>query len=62
MLGGTARKDRRCPCNLNTQTIKHVQLHCPLLNEIHGRYGIVNVQHGVMNDDFLIVMEKVHGI
>ena len=60
MLGGTAREDRRCPCTLDTQTIKHVLLHCPLLNEICDRY--VNVQHGVMNDGFLIEMEKVLGI
>ena len=49
-------------CNLDTQTIKHVLLHCPLLNDIRDKYGIVNVEDGVMNDGFLTEMESVFGI
>ena len=62
MLGGTARDERLCLCGLDTQTIKHVLLHCPLLNGIRERYGVVNVELGVMNDGFLTGMEKVLGI
>ena len=62
MNGSTARDERLCPCNSDTQTIKHVLLHCPLLNEPRDRYGIVNVKDGVMNDGFLTEMESVLGI
>ena len=34
-------------------------LHCPLLNEI---YGIVDMEYGVMNDDFLIEVDKRFGM
>ena len=62
MHGGTSREERLCPCNLDTQTIRHVLLVCPLLNELRDRYGIENVENGVMNDGFLIEMERVFGI
>ena len=62
MFGGTAREDRLCLCNLETQTIKHVLLDCPLLNQLRNQYGIENVESGVMNDGFLTEMERVLGI
>ena len=61
-MTGAVRDDRLCSCNLDTQTIKHVLLHCPLLNDIRDKYGIVNVEDGVMNDGFLTEMESVFGI
>ena len=62
MNGSIARDERLCPCNSDTQTIRHVLLHCPLLNEPRDRYGIENVENGVMNDGFLTEMESVFGI
>ena len=62
MNGSTVRDEHLCPCNHDTQTIRHVLLHCPLLNEPRDRYGIENVENGVMNDGFLIEMESVLGI
>jgi len=33
-----------------------------MLNEIRVKYGVVDVQNGVMCDDFLLEMECVLGI
>ena len=62
MVGGMTRDERLCSCNLDTQTIKHVLLHCPLLNELRDQHGIQTVEEGVMNDCFLTEMERVYGI
>ena len=56
------REDRLCGCNTGIQTIEHVLLHCPLLVATREKYNIVDVANGVMNEDFLIEMERVLGI
>ena len=32
---------------------------CPLLEDVRARYGITDVENGVMNDEFLIEMECI---
>ena len=56
------REDRICTCNTGIQTIKHVLQECPLLNHIREKYGIVDVQNGVLCDDFLLEMESILNI
>ena len=62
MFGGMERDERLCLCNREIQTVKHVLLNCPLLNQLRTQYGIENVENGVMNDGFLTEMERVLGI
>ena len=62
MYGGTAREQRVCSCNTDIQTVKHVVLHCPLLNDVRAKYDITDVETGVMNDGFLVEMENVLGV
>ena len=62
MFGGMERDERLCLCNREIQTVKHVLLDCPLLNQLRTQYGIENVENGVMNDGFLTEMERVLGI
>lgn len=61
-------KDRRpnsirdeciCTCNTGVQTIQHVLLHCPLLNHIREKYGIIDAKNGVNCDGFLLEMECI---
>ena len=61
-LTGTARDERVCVCNTGIQTIVHVMLHCPMLNDIRQKYNVVNVAEGVMNESFLLEMERALGI
>ena len=61
-LPNSTREDRICACNTGIQTIKHVLQECPKLTEIRAKYGVVDVQNGVMCDDFLLEMECVLGI
>ena len=56
------REDRLCSCNNDIQTIQHVLLHCPLLNRIREKYGIVDVVNGINSVDFLIEMECILNI
>jgi hypothetical protein len=56
------REDRTCTCNMGVQSIKHVCIDCPLLQEIRDKYGIDSIQKGVSNDDFLMEMECVLNI
>ena len=56
------QEERLCSCNTDVQTVKHVLLDCPLLNQLRTQYGIENVENGVMNDGFLTEMERVLGI
>ena len=44
------------------QSLKHVLLDCHLLNEIRMKYGVTDVEQGVMNDCFLVEMEHILGI
>ena len=56
------REDRVCRCNMGVQTVHHVILDCPLLQISRQKYGIDNLQSGLMNDDFLMEMECTLGI
>ena len=56
------REQRLCVCNMGVQTIGHVILHCPLLDEIRAKYNVVGVEDGVMKENFLIEMERTLGI
>ena len=58
-LPNSNREDRICTCSMGTQTIKHVLLHCPLLNSIRIKYGIVDIENGVNCDGFLLEMESI---
>ena len=53
------REDRLCKCNNEVQTLKHILMSCPLLNEIRDKYGVVDVVNGVFNDGFLLEMECI---
>ena len=55
----TPREERWCRCNTGLQTVRHVLLHCPLLNELRIKHAVVDIENGVMNDNFLIEMEKI---
>ena len=61
-LPNSRREDRLCICNTGVQTVKHVFLHCPLLNDIRHKYGIVDLEHDIHNDKFLLEMECILGI
>ena len=49
-------------CNTGVQTVSHVLLHCPLLDEIRERYDVTDVVEGVMKENFLLEMERVLGV
>ena len=55
---GTARDERLCKCNRSIQTLSHVLLHCPMLNDIRVKYNVENVAEGVMKENFLLEMEQ----
>ena len=57
-LTGTPRDERLCVCNTGIQTISHVLLHCQLLNNIREKYEVVDVVDGIMEDNFLLDMER----
>ena len=40
----------------------HILLVCPLLQNVCEKYGISDIENGVMNDAFLIEMECILGI
>ena len=61
-FSGMTREQRLCSCNRDIQTIGHVVLHCPLLADVRAIFGINDVETGVMNDGFLVEMEKVLGV
>ena len=61
-LPNSRREDHLCICNTGVQTVKHVFLHCPLLNDIQHKYGIVDIEHDIHNDKFLLEMECILGI
>ena len=61
-LTGTPREERLCVCNTGVQTVSHVLLHCPLLDEIRERYDVTDVVEGVMKENFLLEMERVLGV
>ena len=54
-----AREERLCACNLDVQSLKHVLLDCHLLNDIRTKYGVTDMENGVMNDCFLVEMEPI---
>ena len=56
------REDRICSCSTDIQTVQHVLLHCPLLNCIREKYGVVDVENGVNCDGFLLEMECILSI
>ena len=56
------REDRVCKCEMGIQTVHHVILVCPLLQASRHKYGIVDIQSGVTNDDFLMEMECILNI
>ena len=49
-------------CNMDVQTVRHVILDCPLLQDSRLKYGVSDIQSGIMNDDFLVEMESVLNI
>ena len=53
------REDRVCKCNIDIQTVHHVIMNCPLLQDCRLKYGIDNTQSGITNDDFLLEMECI---
>ena len=57
-ITGTAREERLCKCNTSIQTLSHVLLHCPMLNDIREKYSVQNVAEGVMKENFLLEMEQ----
>ena len=56
------QEERLCACNRDIQTVKHVILECPLLNEIRRVHEINDLESGIMNDMFLLEMEQALGI
>ena len=56
------REERLCLCNNDLQTISHVMLHCPILTALREKYAVVDVENGLMIDNFLLEMEKALGI
>ena len=58
-LPNSSREDRSCVCNSGIQTIKYVLLDCPMLDNIREKYGIVDVESGLLCDDFLVEMECI---
>ena len=61
-LPNSNREDRLCCCDTGVQTVQHVLLHCPLLDGIRAKYGIVDVENGINCDGFLIEMECILNI
>ena len=61
-LAGTLRDERLCTCNAGIQTISHVLLQCPLLDDIREKHAVTNVAEGIMNENFLLEMEHALGI
>ena len=59
-LPNSKREDRICACNSGVQTIKHVILHCPLLDRVREIYGIVDLENGIYCDNFLMEMECMY--
>ena len=57
-ITGTAREERLCKCTTTIQSLSHVLLHCPLLNDIREKYSVQNVAEGVMKENFLLEMER----
>ena len=51
------REERLCKCNSDIQTVAHVLLHCHLVNGIREKYGVVDIESGITNEDYLIEME-----
>lgn len=56
------RDERYCCCNTGLQTVKHVLLECPLLIELRERHNVVDIEHGIMNECFLVEMERALGV
>ncbi len=50
-----AREERLFACNSGVQSLKHVLLDCHLLYDIRTKYGVTDMENGVMNDCFLVV-------
>ena len=61
-LSGTLREERLCVCNTGVQTVSHVFLHCPLLDDIREKYNVVDIAEGIMKENFLLEMECALGI
>ena len=61
-IPNSLREERLCCCGTGIQTLRHVLLECPLLQNVREKYGISDVENGVMNDAFLIEMECILGI
>ena len=61
-IPNSKREDRICMCNMDVQTVRHVILDCPLLQDSRLKYGVSDIQSGIMNDDFLVEMESVLNI
>ena len=56
------QEERLCMCNTGLQTVKHVLMDCPLLLDLQQKHDITDVEGGVMNDLFLLEMEKTLGV
>ena len=56
------QEERLCLCNTGLQTVKHVLMDCPLLLDLQQKHDITDVEGGVMNDLFLLEMEKTLGV
>ena len=52
------QEERLCSCNTDVQTVKHVLMDCPLVLDLREAHNISDVESGVMNDFFLLEMEK----
>ena len=61
-MTNTAREERLCSCGTTVQTIRHVLLECPLLNDSRAKYGISDIENGIMHENFLLEMERTLGI
>ena len=61
-ITNTDREERLCLCNTGIQSISHVLLHCPMLDTIREKYHVANVVDGIMQENFLLEMERTLGI
>ena len=52
------QEEHLCSCNTDVQTVKHVLMDCPLLLELREEHNISDAESGIMNDFFLLEMEK----
>ena len=52
------QEERLCKCNTAVQTLKHVIIDCPLLDRLRDEHSVGDIESGVMNDFFLLEMEK----